>query len=85
MEENNIQNQTEPEVPAWKDKARPAIYLLAGLYILYMAYKLFVMMNTSSGGEKILMIAFAVLFLGLGMGLSGFAIGRIMKSNKKNK
>lgn len=83
MEENNIQEHSQSESPAWKQKARPALYVLAALYVLYMAYKLFEMNHTASGNEKIIMIVFGALFLFIGVGLLTFAIRRIIKANKK--
>lgn len=52
-----------------RNKGRMAIYAIAGLYILYMAYKIFDSLPTSSGNEKILMIVFMILFVIIGGGM----------------
>lgn len=54
---------------AARNKGRMAIYAMAGVYILFMAYEIFDNLPYTSGNEKILMIVFLILFVIIGGGM----------------
>lgn len=60
-----------------RDRGRMAIYAMAGLYLLYMAYSIFNGLSSSSGNERILMIVFIIFFtiVGGGMVIMGVYMG----------
>jgi hypothetical protein len=66
----------------WKDKARPAIYTMAGIYLLTLAYEMFQQLS-DAGSEKIIMIVFMVFFVIAGIGIAAFGIRSMWKNNKK--
>ncbi len=55
------------------DKARAAVYALAGIYLLYMAYQIFNSRMDQGGSQYTLMLIFSVIFLVLGIGLIVFS------------
>jgi hypothetical protein len=55
------------------EKARAGVYVLAGIYLLYMAYQVFGARMDSTGMEQTLMLVFSVIFLLCGIGLFAFA------------
>lgn len=55
-----------------RDKARFAIYAMGGLYLLYLAWKMYGDLSTA-GTEKTLMIVFIVLFALIGVVMAGWA------------
>lgn len=65
------------------DKARAGVYVLAGLYMLYMAYQVFSVRMDNGGNDFTLMIIFSIVFLLAGLGLIGFAIYMMKKNEKK--
>ena len=65
------------------DKARAGVYVLAGLYMLYMAYQVFSVRMDNGGSDFTLMIIFSIVFLLAGLGLIGFAIYMMKKNEKK--
>lgn len=65
------------------DKARAGVYVLAGLYMLYMAYQVFSVRMDNGGSDFTLMVIFSVVFLLAGLGLIGFAIYMMKKNEKK--
>ncbi|MGN0276402.1 MAG: hypothetical protein ACI4CZ_04335 [Hominisplanchenecus sp.] len=60
-----------------RNRGRMAIYAMAGVYLLFMAYNMFKSIPTSSGNEKILLIVFMVLFtiIGGAMVIMGMYLG----------
>lgn len=71
----------------WKNKARPAIYSMAGIYLAYLSYKMFKEISVTSGGEQITMIVFSILFAVIGAGgiLFGLLSGYKNSKEKNNK
>lgn len=65
------------------DKARAGVYLLAGVYMLYMAYQVFSVRMDNGGSDYTLMMIFSAIFLICGLGLIGFAIYMMKKNEKK--
>lgn len=61
------------------DKARAAVYAMAGVYMLYMAYQIFSVRMDNGGSDFTLMLVFSVIFLIVGLGFIGFAIYMIKK------
>lgn len=61
------------------DKARAAVYVLGGGYLLYMAYQVFGMRMDNGGADYTLMMIFSILFLIFGIGFIGFAIYMMKK------
>lgn len=61
----------------WKGRARPAIYAMAGIYLVFQAYYMFKAISTTAGGEQMLMIAFTIIFaiIGLAMVVLGLRAG----------
>ncbi len=53
----------------WKDKARMAIYAMAGIYLLILAFQMFSNLGTA-GDERMIMIVFIILFGIVGVGLT---------------
>ena len=53
---------------AWKNKARPAIYAMAGFYLAYLSYQMFKQISVTSGSEQTIMIVFSILFAVIGVG-----------------
>ena len=66
-----------------KDKARAGVYLMAGLYMLYMAYQVFSVRMDNGGSDFTLMMIFSVIFVLAGLGLIGFSIYMMKKNEKK--
>ncbi len=66
-----------------KDKGRAAIYAMAGVYLLYMAYQIFGSRMDNGGSDYTLMMIFSVLFLIFGVGLIVFSIYMMKKNEKK--
>ncbi len=56
------------------DKARMAIYSLAGLYLLFLAYKLGSGISGTEGMATVLSIIFTVLFAIIGVGAIVFSV-----------
>ena len=61
------------------DKARAAVYAMAGVYMLYMAYQVFGARMDNGGSDLTLMLTFSVIFVIFGLGLIGFAIYMMKK------
>lgn len=64
------------------DKARAGIYVLAAVYLFYMAYQMFSVRMDNGGSDYTLMMIFSAVFVLCGMGLIAFAI-YVMKNNEK--
>lgn len=52
-----------------REKGRAAIYTMAGVYLLYLAYSIFQSRAESSGGEFAVIMAAMVAFVIFGVGL----------------
>ncbi|MBQ8857886.1 MAG: hypothetical protein IJ024_07040 [Lachnospiraceae bacterium] len=61
------------------DKARAAVYAMAGVYMLYMAYQIFGVRMDNGGSDFALMLTFSIIFLLVGLGFIGFAIYMMKK------
>lgn len=61
------------------DKARAAVYTLAGVYLLYMAYQVFGLRMDNGGNDYTLMLIFSIIFMVFGIGLIAFAIYMMKK------
>lgn len=68
---------------AWKNRARPAIYAMAGVYVAYLAYCMFKQISVTSGSEQMLMIIFTIVFAILGLGLLLFGLTEGHKNAKE--
>ncbi len=65
-----------------KDRARMAVYAMAGIYLLMMSYQMFQTLSTA-GEEKLLMVIFMIVFVIVGIGLVGLGIYDMYKNSKK--
>lgn len=94
MEENRQeeleQEEKEAEVSeeiedkaAWKNKARPAIYGMAGFYLAYLSYSMFKEISNTSGTEQMIMVIFSILFAVIGVGGILFGLLAGYKNSKK--
>ncbi len=66
-------------------KARMAMYSIAGLYLVYLAYQLVGGISKAEGAVKILSILFAILFAIIGVSLTIFGIYRTYKMKKEEE
>ena len=70
---------------AWKNKARPTIYAMAGFYLVYLSYSMFKEISKTSGTEQMTMVIFSILFAVIGAGgilfglLAGYKNGELKK------
>jgi len=67
-----------------KENGRFAIYVLAGIYILYLAFQMFEGLSAADS-EKTIMIIFIVFFTVAGSALLGLGIWNIWKKAKESK
>ncbi len=67
-----------------RDKARAAVYVMVGGYLIYLAYKLFSSRTGTEGSEATVMLAFAVFFLVIGVAILGLAFYMSRKSSSHN-
>ncbi len=65
-----------------REKGSAAIYSMAGIYVLYMAYQIFQGLGTAEGSERVLMVVFMILFGVLGAGLIGLSLYMLYKFSK---
>ncbi len=56
-----------------RDKARIAVYALAGFYLLYLAWQMYGGL-AEAGSDKPLMIGFIIFFVIVGAGLAGWGL-----------
>ena len=78
MEEKNLQQQESQETdapvtnkePEWKNKARPAIYTMAGFYLAYLSWQMFHEISRTTGSEQTIMIVSSILFAVIGLTLT---------------
>ena len=59
-----------------RNRGRMAVYTLAGVYLVYLAYTMFCNLSASSGNERILMIV-AMIFFGV-VGIAMIVMGTVM-------
>lgn len=67
-----------------RDKARAALYVMVGGYLLYLAYKLFSTRAEYNGSNATVMLIFAIFFLGVGVAILGLAFYISRKSSSQN-
>lgn len=67
-----------------RDRARFAVYGLAGVYLLYLVYEMVQGLN-QAGEEKNIMLIFSVLFGVIGVGLIGAAVYKSWQFAKEAK
>lgn len=77
--------EKEEQKAAWKNKARPAIYTMAGIYLLIMDYYIVKSIFESSGTELLIMGIAAVLFTVCGAGMSIWGIAAVCKKEKRSE
>lgn len=75
MDQKGLQNKNESQGnEPWRKNVRVAIYTLAGVYLLTLAYDLFHAIETSKGNTQLIMIVATVLFTIIGIGMVIFGI-----------
>lgn len=67
------------------DKGRSAVYVMAGGYLLYLAYKLFTMLPNYEGTNATVMLVFAIFFLVIGAAILGLALYMSIKGSSRNE
>lgn len=65
------------------EKARAGVYVLAAVYLFYMAYQMFSVRMDNGGSEYTLMMIFSAVFVICGLGLIAIAIYMMKKNEKK--
>lgn len=66
-----------------REKGRAAIYSMAGIYLLYLAYCMFRDRADSAGGEYTLIMAAMAAFVVIGIGLIGFSLKMLKDIHQK--
>lgn len=66
-----------------REKGRLAIYAMAGVYLLFMAYKIFKSLPSSTDGSFMILIIAMVAFVIIGAGLIIFGLGRSYRISKE--
>ena len=87
MEEKNLQQQESQETdtpvtnkePEWKNKARPAIYTMAGFYLAYLSWQMFHEISRTTGSEQTIMIVSSILFAVIGLLLCVFSLRGLIR------
>lgn len=67
-----------------REKGRPAIYGLAALYLLYLAYQMFGARAEHGGSDYMLLMIFCVIFVIVGIGLLAFSVAVFRKQSKQD-
>lgn len=69
-----------------RERGRAAIYSMAGIYLLYLAYSMYkeLTLNPGEGGGVFIMVSMAA-FVILGIGLMGFALKMMKDSHKRDQ
>lgn len=67
------------------DKGRAAVYVMAGGYLLYLAYNLFKMLPDYEGANATIMLIFAIFFLIIGVAILGLALYVSIKGSSRSK
>lgn len=65
------------------EKARAGVYVLAAVYLFYMAYQMFSVRMDNGGNDYTLMMIFSAVFVICGLGLIAIAIYMMKKNEKK--
>ncbi len=78
MKEKKVQDDDR-----WKRNARPAIYFMAGVYVLIMAYNIIEGISCSIGSERIIMIVSAILFVIIGAAMVFFGMFSVYRNTKR--
>lgn len=73
------------EKALWKKKARPVIYMMAGLYLLIMDFYIIQSASQSSETELLIMAAAAVLFTLCGAGMVIWGIVAVCRREKHSE
>lgn len=66
-----------------REKGRLAIYAMAGVYLLFMAYQIFKSLPSSTDNSFIILVIAMVAFVIIGAGLIIFGLGRSYKISKE--
>lgn len=66
------------------EKARAGVYVLAAVYLFYMAYQMFSVRMDNGGSDYTLMMIFSAIFVLCGIGLIVFS-AYMMKKKEKNE
>lgn len=66
-----------------KSRGRSAIYMMAGVYLIYLAYQVFKNRADSAGGEYVAVMLGAVAFLIIGAGMIGLGFYMFYKIGKE--
>ena len=80
MEDNQPEQNNE-----WKNNARGAIYAMAGLYLLTLAYNMFKAISSTTDVEQTVMIIFTILFTVIGLCLIVFGLTGNYRRSKHRK
>lgn len=67
-----------------RNKARMAVYSMAGFYLVYLAYNMFRDLNTTTGNDRVLMIVFMIFFAVVGVGMMVMGIVKGYQLSKRN-
>lgn len=67
-----------------REKGRPAIYGLAAVYLLYLAYQMFGARMEHEGSDYMLMVIFCGIFVIIGIALLAFSVMMFMKQLKND-
>lgn len=67
----------------WKNRARPAIYAMGGVYLVYLAYSMFKKISVTSANEQMLMIIFTIIFAVIGLAMILFGLVEGYKYSKE--
>lgn len=66
-----------------KNKGRSVIYMMAGFYLVYIAYQVFKNRADSAGGEFAAVMLGAAAFFVIGIGMMGFGFFMFYKTGKR--
>ena len=67
------------------EKARAGVYVLAAVYLFYMAYQMFSVRMDNGGSDYTLMMIFSAIFVLCGIGLIVFSAYMMKKKEKSEK
>lgn len=68
-----------------RNKARAAVYVMAGGYLLYLAYKLFTSRAGAEESDSVVMLIFAIFFVVVGAATFGLAFYMSKKGVSRDK
>lgn len=66
-----------------REKGRLAIYAMAGVYLLFMAYQIFKYLPSSTDSSFVILVIAMVAFVIIGAGLIIFGLGRSYRLSKE--